>query len=298
MWRVGMVALLGIVAWGVFGFLSLRGAVAEANARITPTAERALSPAGPLLSSPQNTLVVGIDARPGETRSRADSIMVMRTDPGAGRVKWLSIPRDFRVDLPGVGTERRPVAVELEWGRVVIGPDNGLLGLVADRLGARRAVHVTSRDHMREPVSDTFHGRDVFAPVAAHIAEGVPLEALGPEVDPATLERPPLPAPHAAGGTLEALVAGVDSFGNLALWATADDLMAAGLVHGAGAWVSTAGAGHSRARVGRTFQDVPRGALLVYVESHGLVSVALNGGSAEERVRATSGEVVAVMRQE
>jgi S-adenosylmethionine hydrolase len=130
------------------------------------------------------------------------------------------------------------------------------------------------------------------------VAEGVPLEALGPEVDPLTLQQPPLPAAHAAGGTLEALITGVDSFGNLALWATADDMMAAGLVNGAGAWVSTAGAGQSRARVGRTFQDVPRGALLVYVDSHGLVSVALNGGSAEERVRATAGEVVAVMRQE
>lgn len=105
-WRIGMLALLGIITWGVFGFLSIRGAVSEANARITPTAERALSPAGPLLSSPQNTLIVGVDARPGETRSRADSIMVMRTDPGKGTVKWLSIPRDFRVDLPGVGQER------------------------------------------------------------------------------------------------------------------------------------------------------------------------------------------------
>jgi S-adenosyl-L-methionine hydrolase (adenosine-forming) len=231
-------------------------------------------------------------------------------DIPAGDIRWGAIVLERLVRLmprqavtvavvdPGVGTERRPVAVELGWGRVVIGPDNGLLGLAADRLGATRAVHITSRDHMREPVSDTFHGRDVFAPAAAHVAEGVPLEALGPEIDPVSLQRPPLPAAQAAAGTLEALIAGVDSFGNLALWATADDLMAAGLVHGAGAWVSTATAGQSRARVGRTFQDVPRGALLVYIDSHGLVSVALNGGSAEERVRATAGEIAAVMRQE
>ena len=105
-WRAASVLVLGMVAWGVFGFLSVRGAVSQANARVTPAAKAALSPAGPLLSAPQNTLVIGIDARPGETRSRADSIMVMRTDPGAGKVKWLSIPRDFRVDLPGVGTEK------------------------------------------------------------------------------------------------------------------------------------------------------------------------------------------------
>lgn len=231
-------------------------------------------------------------------------------DIPAGDIRWGAIvlerlmrlmPREsvtVAVVDPGVGTERLPVAVETQWGRVVVGPDNGLLGLVADRLGATRAVHITSRDHMREPVSDTFHGRDVFAPAAAHLAEGVPLDALGEPVDPSALQRPPLPAPHAAGGTLEAMVVGVDAFGNLALWATADDLMAAGLVHGDRVWVATASAGQSRATVGRMFADVPRGALLAYVDSHGLVSVALNGGSAEERVRATAGEVVAIMRQE
>ncbi len=129
MWRLGMVALLGIVTWGVFGFLSLRGAVSEANARITPTAQQALSPAGPLLSSPQNTLVVGVDARPGETRSRADSIMVMRTDPGAGKVKWLSIPRDFRVDLAGVGTERINASHYFSGQKGVINAVRDLTGL-------------------------------------------------------------------------------------------------------------------------------------------------------------------------
>ncbi len=128
-WRGAVVLVLGIATWGVLGFLALRGAVAEANARITPTAQRALSPAGPLLSSPQNTLVVGIDARPGETRSRADSIMVMRTDPGAGKVKWLSIPRDFRVDLPGVGTEKINAAYYFAGQRGIINAVRDLTGL-------------------------------------------------------------------------------------------------------------------------------------------------------------------------
>lgn len=199
---------------------------------------------------------------------------------------------------PGVGTDRRAVAVELEWGRVVVGPDNGLLGLAAERLGAVRAVQVTSDHYMRLPVSATFHGRDVFAPVAAHVAEGVPLESLGPALEPADVLRPALPEPEAFPGTLEALVAGVDGFGNLALWATAEHLMAAGLVEGNRLWVASAEGGRSQATLGRTFADVPRGALLAYVDSHGLVSVALNGGSAEDRLRATSGEVVALMRQE
>lgn len=128
-WRLGVVALLGIVTWGVLGFLSVRGAVSEANRRITPTAQKALSPAGPLLSAPQNTLIIGSDARPGETRARADSIMVMRTDPGAGKVKWLSIPRDFRVDLPGVGTEKINAAYYFGGQKGIINAVRGLTGL-------------------------------------------------------------------------------------------------------------------------------------------------------------------------
>jgi LCP family protein required for cell wall assembly len=128
-WRVGALLIVGVITWGVLGFLSVRGAVSDANARITPTAEKALSPAGPLLSTPQNTLVVGIDARPGETRSRADSIMVMRTDPGAGKVKWLSIPRDFRVELPGAGTEKINAAYYLAGQQGIINAVRNLTGL-------------------------------------------------------------------------------------------------------------------------------------------------------------------------
>lgn len=231
-------------------------------------------------------------------------------DVPPGDIRWGAIllerllrlmPRDsvtVTVVDPGVGTNRRAVALELEWGRVVVGPDNGLLGLAADRLGAVRAVEVTSADHMRQPVSATFHGRDVFAPAAAHLADGVDLAELGPPVEPSSIGRPHLPEPSALPGVLEALIAGVDSFGNLALWASPEHLMAAGLVEGDRVWVASAEGGRSQATVGRTFADVPRGALLAYVDSHGLVSVALNGGDARERVRATAGEVVALMRQE
>ncbi|MFM8829326.1 MAG: S-adenosyl-l-methionine hydroxide adenosyltransferase family protein [Actinomycetota bacterium] len=231
-------------------------------------------------------------------------------DVSPGDVRWGAILVDRLVRLmpresvttcvvdPGVGTTRRAVALELEWGKVVVGPDNGLLGLAAERLGPVRAVEITSPDHMRQPVSATFHGRDIFAPAAAHLAEGVPLDALGPEIDPAVILRPHLPEAEAMPGTLEALVAGVDRFGNLALWATAEHLMAAGLVEGNRLWVASAEGGRSQATLGRTFADVPRGALLAYIDSGGLLSVALNGGSAEDRLRATAGEIVALMRQE
>lgn len=244
------------------------------------------------------------------TRAPASDRIDLAHDIPPGDVRWGAILAERLVRLmpreavtvavvdPGVGTDRRSVAVELEWGAVLIGPDNGLLGLAADRLGAHRAVEITNPDHMRTPVSATFHGRDVFVPAAAHIAVGGSLDDLGPSVELSAITPPHLPDASAMPGTLEALVAGIDRFGNLALWAHPEHLMAAGLVDGGRLWVATAEGGRSQATMGRTFADVPRGALLVHVDSHGLVAVALNGGSAQERLRVTAGEVVALMRQE
>jgi LCP family protein required for cell wall assembly len=107
-WRVGVVLLVGFVAWAGFGFLALSGAVGEANDRITSGARRALdSPAGGMLGTPTNTLIIGSDARVGQSgKGLADTIMIMRTDPDSGRVKYLSIPRDFMVQIEGFGTEK------------------------------------------------------------------------------------------------------------------------------------------------------------------------------------------------
>ncbi len=128
-WRAGVVVALGLVAWGVFGFLAIQGTVGQANSRISANVQQALTPAVAMLSSPQNTLIIGSDARPGETRSRADTVMVMRTDPGAGKVKWLSIPRDFRVDLPGQGTDKINAAYYLQGQKGVITAVRDLTGL-------------------------------------------------------------------------------------------------------------------------------------------------------------------------
>jgi LCP family protein required for cell wall assembly len=105
--RVALLLLIGLIAWAGVGYWTLSSAVGESNARVTAAARRALDPApGGLLGTPQNTLIIGSDGRIGETRSRADTIMVMRTDPDAGRIKYLSIPRDFMVQLPDLGTAK------------------------------------------------------------------------------------------------------------------------------------------------------------------------------------------------
>jgi LCP family protein required for cell wall assembly len=101
------VALVIVVAWAVAGFFALRSAVGDSHDLIHPATPAVLdAPPGGMLGTPINTLVIGKDARIGETRSRADTILVMRTDPDGGRLKYLSIPRDTRVNHPIRGPEK------------------------------------------------------------------------------------------------------------------------------------------------------------------------------------------------
>src|SRR5215207_3320231 len=105
--RIAILLLLAVIAWAGFGWLAIDGAVDEANGKITDRAKAALDPApGGMLGTPTNTLIIGVDKRKGRTRSRADTLLLMRTDPDEGRIKYLSIPRDYRVELPGQGTQK------------------------------------------------------------------------------------------------------------------------------------------------------------------------------------------------
>src|SRR5256886_9102552 len=118
---------------------------------------------------------------------------------------------------PGVGTGRRAVAIQTPCG-ILVGPDNGLLSGAADALGgAISVVRLTNRSWFQPDVSHTFHGRDVFAPVAARLAAGVPLADAGPALDPATLVRLPEPVMELGDGYLEAEVVTVDRFGHVQL---------------------------------------------------------------------------------
>ncbi len=177
---------------------------------------------------------------------------------------------------PGVGTERRGVAIVCGRGDVLVGPDNGLLPPAADALGGVSAAYeLTDPRYRLEPVSSTFHGRDVFAPAAAHLASEVQASELGPALEPEGLVRLPAPATVVSSGRLESDVTRVDWYGNLQLAATDDDLARASL--GSEAQVS-----EFVVVVGRTFADAEPGGLVVYVDSGGHVAIARNGGSARD----------------
>lgn len=178
---------------------------------------------------------------------------------------------------PGVGSARRGVAIAAGQA-LLVGPDNGLLSLAWAALGGvRLARGIGSEPHAVRPASRTFHGRDVFAPAAARLAAGVPLEDLGPELDPGTLQVLELPGPIVTPGAIEALVVQVDRFGNAQLNVRTADLAAAGLGEGFDL------AGHRVPVVG-TFADVAEGHVAAIEDSQGYVAIVLNRASAAERL--------------
>ena len=176
---------------------------------------------------------------------------------------------------PGVGTARRGVALRCRDGRMLVGPDNGLLSLAWERAGGpEQAVDLARSPQRLEPVSPTFHGRDVFAPVAAHLAAGATLAELGEPIEPAGLVSIELPAPHWEGGVLVARVLTIDSFGNVELNADRD-----ALPRGRRVALETPVGRFELARA-ETFAEVEPGGALLYEDSYGAVAVAVNQGHA------------------
>jgi S-adenosyl-L-methionine hydrolase (adenosine-forming) len=180
---------------------------------------------------------------------------------------------------PGVGSDRRALALRTaREDRLLVGPDNGLLIPAAERFGGiSEAVEISSSPWRLEPVSATFHGRDVFAPVAAHLAAGEELELAGAPLDPSELVRLELPRPRLdADGVLIAHVVDVDWFGNVGLDASHVDLA----IEPGHDVVLSLPERSVRACFVRTFAEVAAGELLLYVDSSGTLSLAVNGGEA------------------
>ena len=182
---------------------------------------------------------------------------------------------------PGVGTARRPVVVTtIEEGRFLVGPDNGLLAPAIERFGgAARAIDISRSPFRLEPVSATFHGRDLFAPVAAHIALGARLDEAGEKFEPSELASLDLPTAEGEDGSLLAHCLYADRFGNAVLDATRDQAEAAGLAPGARIDLR-APDGRFEALWTSTFADVHEGEVLLYEDSSRRLALAVNNGSA------------------
>ncbi len=201
---------------------------------------------------------------------------------------WCALPYmpvGFHVAVvdPGVGTARLPIAIATGRGDVLIGPDNGLLVGAAARLGGVAAVHLLDAAAYRLAViSTSFHGRDIFAPAAAHLANGVPLAAFGPAVQPAALIPSPIREPRVEAGRLRSSVVYVDTFGNVKLAGLRADLEAAlGAIQPGDALVLTVAGGATIATTWQaTFGEVAPGGTLVYEDSYGRICLAASQADA------------------
>jgi S-adenosylmethionine hydrolase len=185
---------------------------------------------------------------------------------------------------PGVGTRRHPLAVRSE-GHVFVGPDNGLLGIAARR---PRVVRLTQASYFRAQVSNTFHGRDIFAPVAAHLAAGAPFESLGPRL--ARMVRLANVRPRRVAGGLRAAVATVDRFGNLVTNIDEEG------------WRSVrrpklvAGSFHAT-QLSPSYGAVPRGELALVLGGYGLLEIAAREASASKILGLGSGALVELLER-
>ena len=198
---------------------------------------------------------------------------------------------------PEVGARRRAIALRTaDEDRFLVGPDNGLLIPAAERFGGvAEAVEISSSPWRLEPVSATFHGRDVFAPVAARLACGAPLASAGEPVESGELVVLVRSEPRQEEDALVVHVVGTDTFGNAMLDAAHDDLMGSGLRLG-DAVAARAGGRRVRGVVARTFSDVGSGDLLVYEDAGGALALAVNGGDAAALLGLRAGDEVRLER--
>ena len=199
---------------------------------------------------------------------------------------------------PEVGARRRALALRTaEQDRLLVGPDNGLLLPAADRFnGVAEAVEISASDWRLEPVSATFHGRDLFAPVAARLACGAPLASAGTPLEPGELVRLEQTQPRHEPGALVAHIVSTDTYGNAVLDAAHADLMESGLRLGEPV-AARAGSRRIRGIVARTFSDVSAGTLLLYEDASGALALAVNGGDAAALLGVRSGDEVRLEAQ-
>jgi S-adenosyl-L-methionine hydrolase (adenosine-forming) len=211
----------------------------------------------------------------------------------ARAVEYLPVAVHLAVVDPGVGSSRRGVAIRTGDGRVFVGPDNGLLTVAADAVGVEEARSLTNPHYHLENVSRTFHARDIFAPVAAHLAAGAHFSDLGDKVDTSTLVRLDLPVATIEHDELVATIVDIDRFGNLTLNAAAREVEALGLTPGVKVELSFA-LNQYYAVVAETYADASRGELIFYEDSYGAYAIAINGGNASALTEATPGDTVRI----
>jgi S-adenosylmethionine hydrolase len=189
---------------------------------------------------------------------------------------------------PGVGSDRRLVALQAG-AHFFVGPDNGLFWPVFRDFGGAKAAHLTRSRYFLPSITQTFHGREIFAPVAAHLSLGLPLESLGPAVR--NLTKLTIPQPYVQGDVLCGQIIRVDNFGNLVTNISAreltDFLESAPPRIEAGKLVIR--------KLGRIYADCEEGEPLALINSSNLLEIAVNLGRASEYIGLRDGEILGAL---
>ncbi|MBD2329113.1 SAM-dependent chlorinase/fluorinase [Alkalinema sp. FACHB-956] len=184
---------------------------------------------------------------------------------------------------PGVGSQRRAIAVQTE-NAYFVAPDNGLLSGVLAQQAIVQAVELTNADYWRSASpSTTFHGRDIFAPVAAYLAKGIPIEALGTPIDPASLVQLQFPLRQLSRNTYHGCIQAIDHFGNLIT------NFPAAFVQG---WSWQLQFQQTRYPGQFTYADVRQGSPIGLIGSHGYLELAINRGNAQAILQAEVGDTI------
>jgi S-adenosylmethionine hydrolase len=212
----------------------------------------------------------------------------------ANTLSYMPVGVHLAVVDPGVGGQRRPLVLRSGDGRLLVGPDNGLLVPAAERAGGIEAAHeLANPEYALDSVSRTFHGRDLFSPAAAHLALGVEPAKLGPPVDPGALARIEVPTAELGSNRIRATVLYVDRFGNVQLNLTREHLEESGVEPGARVELELP-LERYYAVAARTFADAPPGEILLYEDAYRNIALAINGGNAAEMFAAEPGQEVRI----
>jgi hypothetical protein len=235
--------------------------------------------------------------------AKIDSITnsVPEYDIGTGAYMLVETCREFPVGTvfccvvdPGVGTERKCVVLETGSGHLFVAPDNGLLSLAAQKYTAVETRECTNQALWREgKLSHTFQGRDIFGPVSAALASGIPLDQVGEKID--AIKEIDFGKPEVEGDTISGVVTRVDSYGNIITNITFEDLQKMGFQQSDTVEV-TIGKAAFKAPLERTYSDVPKGERLGLVQSLGYLEFAINMGSLAEAIEEGNNAPVSVRK--
>jgi S-adenosylmethionine hydrolase len=216
----------------------------------------------------------------------------------ANTLRYLPEGVHLAVVDPDVGTPRRALALRTRDGRLLVGPDNGLLVPAAERVGGIEAAYeITNRRYALDPISSTFHGRDVFAPAAAHLSLGLDPAELGGAVDEEELVRLEIPQPEIGERRIRATCLYVDRYGNIQLNLTAAQIESLGIVPGRQDEVELA-VDRFYACAARTFAEARPGEIVLYEDAYQNIALAISRGNAAETFGVRAGMEVRLRASE